>query len=81
MNEVPLKSTCYTVGTTSVFVKAAKCMMNSKDHIRVLDHVALTQDVLDWLDSNTRSGWKLLKKTKTLRFKDQDEAFHFRMRW
>lgn len=81
MHDVLLKPTCYTVGTTSVFVKAAKCMMRSKDHIRVLDHVALTQEVSDWLADNTRSGWKLLKKTKTLRFKDKDEAFHFRMRW
>ena len=81
MHEVSLKPTCYTVGTTSVFVKAAKCMMRSKDHIRVIDEVALTKEVRDWLASNTRSGWKLLKKAKAIRFKNQDDAFHFRMRW
>lgn len=52
-------------------------------HTRRLKRVQPIDEIIEWLEENVKhkKKWRFHQSTKSIVFRDQDDAFHFRMRW
>ena len=84
MSEVHLKHDQITTTWKEVIVRPRgwRSPLLGK-HIRRLKRVTPSDEIVAWLETNIvhKKKWKFHPSTKSIVFRDEDDAFHFRMRW